>query len=83
MSERKLEALAHPEHGRIPARRLLDCVFALSPDAGPILHHHIEEFDSATEGDWTIYTPNGNPPNADRERCQVIPPMVPEFPQMG
>tara|TARA_R110002073_G_scaffold90936_1_gene214400 strand:+ start:3321 stop:3572 length:252 start_codon:yes stop_codon:yes gene_type:complete len=73
------EILLHPEHGRLPARRLIECIFALSP-AGPILHHHIEEVDVRTEGDATIYTLNGAAPGAERYRCQVIPPLVPQFP---
>lgn len=73
------EILLHPEHGRLPARRLIECVFALSPD-GPILHHHVEEMDVSTEAGATVYTPNGSAPGDERYRCQVIPPLVPQFP---
>jgi len=80
MSEKKPpEALDHPDFGRLPARRLIDCIFALSPD-GPILHHHIEEVEVANEGDTTVYTLSGRNPDAERYRCQVIPPLVPQFP---
>jgi len=73
------EVLMHPAHGRIPARRVLQCVFALSPD-GPILHHHLEEVDVTNEPELVVYTINGREPEPDRYRCQVIPPLVPQFP---
>jgi hypothetical protein len=80
MTEQKRpEALVHSEHGRIPARKLLDCIFALSPD-GPILHHHLEEVDVSDESGVTLYTINGSGPLPERSRCQIIPPMVPTFP---
>ena len=75
------EILLHPEHGRLPARRLIECIFALSPD-GPILHHHLEEMDVHAEGGATVYTLNGTDPGVDRYRCQVIPPLVPQFPDL-
>ncbi len=79
MTENKQsEILVHPRHGCIPARRILECVFALSPE-GPILHHHLEEVDVKEDAGATIYTLNGNDPNPDRRRCQIIPPLVPEF----
>ena len=82
MSEDKTaEALVHPELGRLPARRLLQCIFALSPD-GPILHHHLEEMDVTQESGITLYTLNGEAPLDERTRCQIIPPMVPKFPQL-
>ena len=74
-----LEALAHPQHGLIPARRLLQCIFALSPD-GPILHQHLEEMDVTDESGTIVYRANGQPPLQERSRCQIIPPMVPQFP---
>ncbi|MFT4560886.1 MAG: hypothetical protein ACI9BW_000623 [Gammaproteobacteria bacterium] len=73
------EALEHPQHGRIPARKLLQCIFALSPD-GPILHHHLEEMDVREDSGTTIYALNGGTPLAERSRCQIIPPMVTKFP---
>jgi len=80
MTEQKRpEALVHSEYGRIPARKLLDCIFALSPD-GPILHHHLEEVDVSDESGVTLYVPNGALPLPERSRCQIIPPMVPAFP---
>ena len=82
MTEQKPpEALVHPEHGRIPARKLLDCIFALSLD-GPILHHHLEEVDVSEELGVTVYTLNGKQPLPERSRCQIIPPMVPAFPSL-
>lgn len=83
MSDKKSpEALDHPEHGRIPAHTLLQCVFALSPD-GPILHQHIEEMDVAEDSAVVIYTPNGKSPLPERSRCQIIPPRVTQFPVLG
>ncbi len=73
------EALEHPELGRIPARKLLQCIFALSPD-GPILHHHLEEMEVRQDSGTTIYSFNGGTPLAERSRCQIIPPMVTKFP---
>jgi hypothetical protein len=82
MSEDKpAEALVHPELGRLPARKLLQCIFALSPD-GPILHHHLEETDVSHESELTLYTLNGQSPLDERSRCQIIPPMVPKFPRL-
>jgi hypothetical protein len=73
------EAMVHPEHGRIPAVKVLQCVFALSPE-GPILHHHLEEMDVSDESGLIVYTVNGKPPDHERSRCQIIPPLVPAFP---
>ena len=36
---RKRELLSHPSLGTLPARKVLECIFALSP-TGNILHHH-------------------------------------------
>lgn len=76
-----LEVLMHPEHGRLPARKLLECIFALSPD-GPILHHHLEEVNVAEDGGTIVYTVNGNGPKPERSRCQIIPPLIPQFPRL-
>lgn len=73
------EVLVHIKFGRIPARKLLDCIFALSPD-GPILHHHLEEVDVSEESGITLYTINGSAPLSERSRCQIIPPVIPAFP---
>lgn len=73
------EVLSHPSFGHIPARRVLDCVFALSPE-GNILHHHIEEVSQSTlDNDGVLYALNGHPPTPGRERCRIIPPFVREF----
>jgi len=81
LEPKRPEALVHSDHGRIPARRLLDCVFALSPD-GPILHHHMEEVDVSDDTGITLYIINGTEPLPERRRCQIIPPMVPAFPTL-
>lgn len=77
--QKKPEALIHKEYGRIPARKVLDCIFALSPD-GPILHHHLEEVDVSDESGITLYTINDQTRLPERSRCQIIPPMIPAFP---
>jgi hypothetical protein len=76
------EILVHPSLGRLPARKVLECIFALSP-TGSILHHHLEEVSkshSATgEDEEIVYTLNGTSPTPGRERCRIIPPFVREF----
>jgi hypothetical protein len=73
------EIFTHPSLGKLPARTVLECVFALSPE-GKILHHHREELDAADEGnDTVVYTLNGQSPAPGRERCRIIPPFVREF----
>jgi len=62
----------------LPARRVLDCVFALTP-AGRILHFHLGQVseDATAEGvHFRLTAPDGAP---ERARCRVIPPLVPEF----
>lgn len=76
---RKRETLAHTNLGKLPARKVLDCIFALSP-TGDILHFHQEEVTKTDLGtDGTLYTMNGHAPASGRERCRVIPPFVREF----
>ncbi len=79
---KKRETLVHLEHGRLPARKVLDCIFALAP-TGKYAHHHIEEVSVEARGGETdgeiLYTMNRTPPAAGRERCQIIPPFVREF----
>lgn len=79
---KKREILSHPFLGRLPARKVLECIFALSP-TGNILHHHLEEVsrtDLATEeGGGALYRLAGTPPAPGRERCRIIPPLVQEF----
>ncbi len=73
------ERLSHPMLGQLPARRVLDCIFALSPE-GTILHYHQEQVnktDSPQEG--MLYTLTDQPPEVGRERCRIIPPFVREF----
>lgn len=76
------EVLAHPSLGRLPARRVLECIFALSP-AGSILHYHVEQMDTAAlataQGEGVLYTLTDKPPAAGRERCRIIPPFVRQF----
>ena len=79
---KKRETLIHQEHGSLPARKILDCIFALAPN-GRYAHHHIEEVSVQESGGETdgeiVYTMNNTPPEAGRERCQIIPPFVREF----
>ena len=71
--------LAHQDHGNIPAKVVLDCVFAISP-SGEILHHHAEEFSAEESDAEVIFKVNGQSPNDTRSRCQIIPPRIPQFP---
>lgn len=76
-----LEMLQHPEDGALPARRLLDCVFALAPD-GRIRHYHVEQVESETDAEGVVhYRLTDTPPAPERARCQVIPPLVTQFPR--
>ena len=76
------EILSHPSLGKLPTRKVLECIFALPP-TGSILHYHLEEViktDLATEkGGGILYTLTGTPPASGRERCCIIPPLVREF----
>ena len=82
MSDRHvIEILLHPDYGQIPARRILDCIFALAP-TGRILHHHIEEMEVVEDHNRIKYSINQAPAAPDRYRCQIIPPMVPQFPKL-
>lgn len=71
----------HPELGRIPAKVLLDCVFALTPE-GKILHYHSEEMDVTESGQEIVLTLSGEAADESRSRCQIIPPRIPEFPTL-
>ncbi len=55
------ETLVHPELGELPARRLLDCVFAL-PARGRMLHFHIEQVDVERLVDEIRYTLSARAP---------------------
>ena len=68
--------LEHPELGRLPARRLLDCLFALAPDES-LLHLHIEQIQIHADGRTLELT--DTPPAEERKRCRVIPPFVVAF----
>jgi len=70
--------LVHPEHGEIPARRLLDCIFVLTP-AGRILHYHLEQCEFVITATSVRYTLIAAPPHPERARCQIIPPFVTVF----
>jgi len=74
----KKEVLSHPSLGKLPARKVLECIFALSP-TGNFLHHHLEEVSTTDSEGEVLYTLTGRPPAAGRERCRVIPPMVRQF----
>ena len=79
---KKRETLVHPEYGRLPARKVLECIFALAP-TGKYAHHHLEEVNVEESGDEAegeiTYTMNNGQPADGRERCQIIPPFVREF----
>jgi hypothetical protein len=76
---RKRETLSHSTLGQLPARQVLNCIFALSP-TGTILHFHQEEVTKTELGnDGILYTMNGQTPAPERARCRVIPPFVREF----
>ncbi len=74
--------LEHPEHGELPARRLIDCVFALAPN-GRILHFHTEQMEMTQRDDETRYRLTDAAPRAERAHCQIIPPYVTAFPRRG
>ena len=77
---KRVEIVVHPSLGRLPARRILECVFALTPGDG-ILHYHVEEASvcDLDGGEGVLYRLTGAPPSPGRERCRVIPPLVTEF----
>ncbi len=72
--------LDHPEHGELPARRLVECVFALAPN-GRILHFHVEQVEIEDRENERHFRLNSAAPAAERARCQVIPPFVTAFPK--
>ena len=77
----KQEILTHPSLGKLPARKVLDCIFAVAPE-GNILHYHLEQVTKADLAGGTsgvMYTLTDNAPNDGRERCCIIPPFVKEF----
>ena len=78
---KKRETLSHPSLGQLPARKVLECVFVLSP-TGNILHYHLEQVTTSEDGEGTRYTLTDAPPASGRERCRVIPPLVREFPSL-
>ena len=68
MSESKrTEVLSHPSLGKLPARKVLDCIYALSPD-GPYLHHHLEEVNKTEDASGIVYTPE-RPASSCRARA--------------
>jgi|LNFM01.1.fsa_nt_gb hypothetical protein len=74
----KAVLLLPDESTPLPARRVLDCVFALTA-SGRILHYHLGQLHEEIGGDgvrYTLTTPDGAP---ERARCRVIPPLIPEF----
>lgn len=76
------ESLRHPEDGELPARRLLDCVFALTRE-GRIRHYHVEQVEVQTADDGVCYLLTDAPAAPERARCQVIPPFVTQFPKLS
>ena len=78
---KKKEILSHPSLGQLPARKVLECIFALSP-AGNILHYHLEEVSETSqtgERESILYALTSVPPAPGRERCRIIPPLVRQF----
>lgn len=70
--------LHHPDHGELPARVLVDCVFALAPN-GRLLHFHKEQVDIEDRDGAQHYTLTGTDALPERSRCQMIPPFVTAF----
>ena len=68
----------HHEKGSCPLELLLDCVFVLTPE-GRILHYHKEEIAIQKKEGNEVYSLNGSPPRGERDRCQIIPPLVNSF----
>lgn len=80
MSATAIAWLEHPDHGRLPARRLVECVFALAPN-GRILHFHTEQVEIIPDEDGSVGRLTGAAPAPERSRCQVIPPLINSFPR--
>jgi hypothetical protein len=77
----KRETLVHPSLGTLPARRVLDCIFAIAPQRN-ILHYHVEQVSQADlpgGTDGVTYTLADKAPNDNRKRCCIIPPFVKDF----
>ena len=72
------QTLLHPQLGLLPARRVLDCVFALPPD-GPMLHRHMTDVTINPQAAGIQYILRDQPPSAEHARCRIIPPRVREF----
>lgn len=70
--------LHHPEFGELPARRLVDCVFALTPQ-GRILHFHAEQMAIEQSEGEIHFALTTAAPAPERARCQIIPPLVNAF----
>lgn len=80
MMNNEVCTLEHPEHGELPAKQILECIFVLAPN-GRILHFHEEQMrPGATEG---VLVLTDTPPHEERSRCQIIPPFVPDFKRNG
>ena len=78
MNSSSSETLVHPEHGELPAQRLLDCLFALTPN-GRILHFHIEQVEINEADGRTSFKLTDREAEPERTRCQIIPPLVNSF----
>lgn len=62
----------------LPVRRVLDCVFALTAQ-GRILHYHLGQLAEERGEHGIVYRLVAIDGAAERQRCRVIPPLVPEF----
>jgi len=78
MTDETTHWLNHPELGELPARVLIDCVFALAPN-GRILHFHKEQMEVEDREREQHFNLTENAPNPERARCQIIPPFVTAF----
>ena len=66
------------EGKRLPAIKILDCVFVMD-SSEQIVHFHEEELGIKTVDSEQRYFLNGSAPSEERSRCQVIPPFINAF----
>jgi hypothetical protein len=66
------------EPAPLPAKRVLDCVFALAP-TGRIVHFHLPQLSVGETAEAVLFAVTAPEAAPERARCRVIPPLVPEF----